>query len=347
MQGGWCLPDISSQVPHVLSNVEALAPRNAAKLALCSSSLGLELPHGRFTSPIDSLRKQWKSYIATQGGEANPLKLDVYVLAEEEKLKFIVEATSAIPCFKLKPVVTALNKAQPGLGWFVFDVITLISGTGFPVYQIGDLASFAEYIWHNGACTDDEYLDQLREEYPMPVSDEYIRSQHPHAWPSDMEEAVDGHAWMLNRYHLRAGNKRPAKATISDARRFTENRRSPRELVSVVRAALQLRRYLKSKSAAELTLGRSEEDQEWDEGYAPDRLGASCILVWDKHQVLLDALSHWEEFQMNGESTMTHHYFEAPASDDEALADLVSQFKRLVRLYALAGELLRHFPTLR
>jgi PRTRC genetic system protein F len=327
-----------------------------AALALAASAHGVPLPTGRFMNPKDTLNKQWKSYIASECGKADPLAMYLHIEVAEDKVLAAFSSRHQLTTFRLKPVILDLNKVKPGLGWFVYDIVAS-AGRSLPIYDPAEVAGFAEHIWFQGNWTDEGFLDELKcmEDTFEGKSLEEVREICEHPFPSDMIASVDGHKWMLNAYCLgksggwtKMGGK-PKACALSDAEAFAHGRsRSP--LKTLVCNALDLRRELTRKGGIKWEDLRPKAS-DLGHGYLDDdaylgRIGATCFVVWDKPHMAWDAASHFEEYEMNGgEETDIFYLVKADPTVAGELDRFVSNMQAIIKRYALVSKVLQHFPT--
>lgn len=345
--GSWCIPGISAGVPSVLKIGETLAPQHMAAFALKADAMGVPLPKGKFASPKHSIEKQWRNFIAATCGSSDPLKLSIDCEVTEASLTVTVSVESYIATIRLKPVIEQLNLAQPGLGWFVYDAVAAI--TRYPIVRVRDIGDMAQMIWYNGTDTDKALADELRamdfdpdEPDSGDLSIDELKNRHAFAWPSDLAETVDGHAWMLGYYsrgHRRTKLTRPTSAR--NVRRFLLRSEAPSELKSIVAHALALSTEMSRKDGALYDACRPSE------GYEEDAhpIGGACLLVWDDPAAAFEVLEHYEQYELEcGNATDVHHTFSADPANDVEIARLVQSIKEFVHRHAAVTRVLQHFP---
>lgn len=354
------MPGISAGVPLVLGTNESLAPRNIATFSLEAHANGVGLPGGSFTDPKNTLLKQIRNYISASCGPRDPLKLELSVDVREDLLTICVSTTSAIPTFRLKPVLEGLNAVRAGLGWFVYDVIVAATQDRYPMYLPRDICGFAEHMWFDVSMSDEDFAQQLRdnEGWDETMSIEQLKAEHQGIWPSDLERAFDDHAWMLNasvwdskKQRLVSKHKAPKRVPLAAAKKVARDPATPAELRSVVQAALDLSAELEREDSA-LNGDHWLTDEESAERYyyhhdadEMSRIGGACMIVWDDTSVFYEVLSHWEEFEMNGGNCSDIHYaFRGDPQDQAAMLALVKSFRDFVSRHAAISKVLQHFP---
>lgn len=334
----------------VLTASGALAPINLAKFALSSHAAGVALTMAKFTDPKTSLVKQWERYFRQECGNGDLLGLDITCVVDDEKVQVVVEAASYLKTFRLKPVIEHLNGAMAGLGWFVYDAVSKIASHRYPMYHIRDLGSFCEMLWHNGHTKDADLAAELKlmDGLSSNTNMKKMRELYQFPWPSDIDADVDGHKWMLD-----GSQRSPKTASHKEAQAFVKANAAAPDLVAVVKSSLALLEHVQDAENSlanapqeELFEGDGDGDGEYcGDDYQPNRIGGSCVVVWDKATLMYEAMNHYEELELNGgEATTTHFVFRADASSDAHLETTVKRLQSLVRHHALAGRLLQHFP---
>jgi PRTRC genetic system protein F len=355
--GFWCIPAISDDIPLVLTSTGTVAPLHIAAFALEGHALGVALPRGKFTDPKHSLQRQWEQYIKGECGPDDPVNLNLQVAVDEDRLRVLVSADPSLNIFRLKPVIERINAIDPKVGWFVYDAVKKASHEGYPIYQISDIADFAQMLWHQDCVTDAELAQQLRENEGTRDSMKTLRETYTFPWPSDMAKAVDGHEWMLMRYSFsrKAGRmvptaKKPKSATLAQAEAFAKHSRAPADLRKVVTAAIELIDEINRKDSAMRTIPRVKPADLEDSSYLDDDsyinpYGAACMVVWDDPTLMVDALEHWESSEMqDGYATEVHLVLKADVTCEEQYGTVVKQLKDLIRHHACVSRLLKQFP---
>jgi len=336
------------------------SPAILASFALRGHAMGVPLPSGRFTDPGKTVASQWQAYIAGQCGQHNDLALDLEVCTDETGLRVVVSTSSNLNVFRLKPVIEQLNAVSKGMGWFVVDAIYAIEKHGYPLYLPSTMGDYACYLWHQGCTTDKEFARELRHQQDNPKrwSLEKLKEHHDQPWPSDLDAAVEGHTWLLKRYYhdgvresQRApGWRKPAIPSRAEVLALLGKRDVDPLARAVLKAADDLLVEVECEAHPLADVGGlSSEELQAEFGWHGDEenvdiLGATGIVVWDDPDTLLEALEHWEEYQMQGgDATTTVMVIRAKAGSDQQMATTVNQLKALVRRHALASRLLSFF----
>lgn len=357
LQGGsWCIPRIAPSIPALLSTAGAMAPRHLAAFALAAHAHGVPLPSGKFTSPKDTILKQWKRYSNTLCGADDPLAMTMGVEATEDRITVQFSAQSVLTTVRLKPVIERLNKAVPGLGWWVFDVVDRAGNDDFPIYNMREIAGMCSHMWFYDCWSDEDVAEEIRnmDESLDGKSVDEIREQYDHPWPSDVLQSVDGNAWMVGAGTFKTGKWRslgPAKpkmASLKDVKAFLGSRRST-ELRAVVGDALILHAALEDKSSP-LKEGLTPTAGDLGSYHHDDderlmRIGATCFVVWDQPNYAWEAASHFESYEMQGgEATDIFYHLKADPTNPTELQKLVTNALEIVHRHSMVSKLLRHFP---
>lgn len=358
MQGGsWCIPRLAAGIPGVLSTSGALAPRHMAAFALAAHAKGVALPAGKFQSPKETLTQQWQNYVAaTCGSHVNLLSMSMAIECTEKEARVVFSAQSNLNTFRLKPVITKLNDAFPGLGWLVYDAVAHASDDDFPIYNPMAISGFASHLWFYDCWDDEEMLEEIQamdepEETKKTVAE--MRKVYDHPWPSDLVASVDGHGWMLGAYthngkRQLVGYKKPKRASLKDARAFTDGKYS-KDLQAVVADALALLAAVRKKASAMKGCPFRPRAGDFGQTYMDDddplvSIGATCFVVWDSANFSWEAASHFEEYEMNGgECTEAFYVLKADPTNRFELEKLVTSTQEIVKRYALVSRLLHHF----
>ena len=342
-------------MPLVLTSSGTVAPLHIAAFALEGHAQGVDLPRGKFTDPRNSLLKQWEQYIKRECGSDDPVNLNVEVVVEEDRLRVLVSAAHQLNIFRLKPIIERINAIDQRVGWFVYDAVCKASHEGYPIYQIADCADFAQMLWHQEATTDEELAREICSNEGTRASMKKLRETYTFPWPSDLAAAVDGHEWMLNRYsyspklgRMTRVAKEPKIGTLKQAAAFAKSNVAA-DLKKVVAAAIDLVKEVNRKDNTMSTIGRVSPDDVdacniYDDTHV-NSYGASCIVVWDSSDVMVEALEHWETSEMeNGESTEVHLVLKADVTCKEQYATVAQQLKDLIRHHTCVSRLLKQFP---
>lgn len=327
-----------------------------ANLALEAHAHGVALPGGKFTTIQKTLQAQWNTSIAAACGSHLPLSIHMGFSVSQTALKVQISPTGNLAVLRMKPVVDALNKARKGLGWWVFEAASAATQDRYPIYRVQDAADFLEYNHYAGAHFNDE---SFIEEYNQSsggeedLTREQMEQELNFFWPSDLIKAVDGHTWMLARMehdpatHKRSPlGKKPYIATLNEVQKFLKGR-APKELKTIVADFLALLHELaRPDSLMKDTAAPHHEDDDYE--YGAECIGASCALVWNDEDMVLDLIQHHEvEMQEHGEYEEIHIEFKADPSNQVSVSRLVQSIKDFVTRHAAIGKALSHFEVIK
>jgi PRTRC genetic system protein F len=334
---------------------EGLEPIPLASFALQGNALGVPLPAGRFDDPLKTLTQQWSDYIKACCGHSI-LSLGIRIRSGDNEICADIYAEPGIATFRLKPMIEQLNAAKAGMGWFVHDAVKAIGDQRIPIYLPSTMLDLGDYLWFQDCSTDAEFASRIREEEGGKKRTlAQLKEEYSHPWPSDLDAAVDGHTWMLGRHYWPEhqakrpkGWRKPRVPSKAEAKAFAARADVPEELRRVVADAIGLLEDAKKKSHPLADIGHLNEDElaelygHYDEYIG--RIGAMCFVAWDDPEILHEAVSHFEELEMqSSESCEVHFVIRAPHGDEAATDKAVKQLKAVVQRFALASKLLSHF----
>lgn len=292
--GGFCLPAIDPEIPPELD--QGVRRRQIlAKFVGFAAKAGVSLPSGAFTSIDQVVQAQWQQHLEQTypTGTFGRLAGKPEVLVTDTQLAVTITSEHRLNAYRMKPVVEALEKSQPGMGWFLEDVISTASHYGHELYTMGHVSHWLDYTFgYLDELTDEAYARHLLEQEGNEVGKdsvpeatiERLRGEYSH-WPSDVIEEVDGHKHLL-------GWASPGlvRATPAQARIWLQ--KHPRHAhAKTVELALKLMALFK----------RSDQDFVWDGQHDDsETIGAMAFIAWDHPGLLFEAVQHNEEMAYQG-----------------------------------------------
>jgi PRTRC genetic system protein F len=233
--GAWCLPGIHPDIPVVIDTGDLAADAIIARLALEAHAAGVCIPEGEFTTPEDTLKKQWTNYVNSAVGEHSSLYMHMQVHAATDNITVGFEPPGNIEIFRMKPLVEELNAACRGLGWWVVDVAFSACQDRYQIYTPVVVADYLEMNVPGNSFADSDVVANFNEWEGTDLTQAQIQESNEFFWPSDLIKSVGDHAWMLKRtlYDPKTGRfnpigKKPYVASLSKARAFAKNSTDPR-----------------------------------------------------------------------------------------------------------------------
>jgi PRTRC genetic system protein F len=339
------LPEIDEAIPPQLG----FGVRRAITLSRFASAAvfeGIPLPEGTFSTIEEVVQAQWAQHTLRihghHGFQGLAGGLEIHVT--DSRLEVIINAEPNLNVYQLKPVVQALEKMQPGLGWFVSEVLGKASCFGHEIYDMGFAAYMLDSMyWNLEEFNDESYARaMLMEEggyVPKGPIDaetlERLRGEYGY-WPSDVLEEAGGHVHLLR---LTDGLRtRPKSLKPAGVRRWLKENSSHRLAGAVASASTLHQEFARGDRA--FVWNSSEDDT--------DTLGALCFLTWDRPQLLLEAVRHHEENALNGgQAVEAFARCQLPLDTqgtDKDLRQLARATLRYLNRWALLAKLLSHFP---
>ncbi len=348
--GCFSLPTIDAEVPVQLTRDQHRV-RTLARFAQVSEEQGVSLPGGNFASVEQVVAAQWSQYLTELlGSHAHVLAGRPVLAVTDDALSMVIAAEGDLNCFRLKPIVEALEESLPGLGWFVSNVLRNAGYHGHNIYDM----SMVQCLSRNYAMEMDEFSDEgyaralmldNGQEPPDPIPPELIvelKAEYMF-WPSEMIDEVGGWVHLIcSSARPKDPSRRPARLSDRDARAWLKAHTS-HAMNAVVASALRLKAMLKNDDRSFVWHGPSRDDE-------TDCLGAACFLVWDEAGLLFEAVSHFEQDQYQaGQAVEAYARNVLQLTDEPSAAqvtELVTSCKRYFQRWALLAEVLSSFPTL-
>ncbi|TWO71491.1 PRTRC system protein F [Caenimonas sedimenti] len=361
LPGCFCLPALDEAIPTELTN-ERGRRRSLARFAQASEKIGVPLPSGTFTSIEQMLEAQWSGYatsvFAHLSEELAPAK--PYVTVRDDRLEVAIGACSGLSVYRLKPVIEALEAAEPGIGWFVHSVLDKCRVHGHEIYDL----ALAGYVFYGHIdmheFTDEAYARALLweegveppEDGPLPPDQiEEMRGNYG-MWPSDTIADAGGFKHLYGYVAVETGPKsargetdrRPKVASDTKVRQWLRAN-GGHQLQPAVDVALRLKTAL-AMDKDRAFVWHSPRDPYQGEDWDP--MGALALLTWDDPGLLIEAVEHHEQNLMNGgqaiEAFARTSLPLSAATRLTKLVDLASDTKQYLQRWSLLAELLSHLP---
>lgn len=350
IQGGaWCLPAFHADIPVAIRAAEiGVAEKAYAGFALQAHADGVCLPGGRFTTISEAIKKQWHGWIQDSlKDHVSPLNMCMLIHGTDETITVTISVPGNLEILKMKPLVEALNDAHPGLGWWAAELAHNAKRDNYPIYTLEGIADF--FCSDNSTdFTDKDFAEALNEREGEKKSFEERRASHDGHWPSDLIEAADGHSWLFRqrRYVEKtkksiAIGKKPRIATNDDAKAFLSRKDLDHSLIAPVQAFLALNEELSRKDSNLVGCSNGEESD-----YEPEKLGASCLLVWNDSDLPFEVIGHYEKYlQDTGEYSEVDIAFSADALSEQDLAKLTQSIKDFVARHCAISKAFSFFEV--
>jgi PRTRC genetic system protein F len=350
--GAWCLPGIHPDIPVVIDTGDLAADAIIARLALEAHAAGVCIPEGEFTTPEDTLKKQWTNYVNSAVGEHSSLYMHMQVHAATDNITVGFEPPGNIEIFRMKPLVEELNAACRGLGWWVVDVAFSACQDRYQIYTPVVVADYLEMNVPGNSFADSDVVANFNEWEGTDLTQAQIQESNEFFWPSDLIKSVGDHAWMLKRtlYDPKTGRfnpigKKPYVASLSKARAFAKNSTDPR-LKQAVADFILLHEELARKDSLMREVEPSSNFYA-SEDYDPECIGAAAGLVWDSPELSLEIIEHHEQdLQNSGEYTETHFVFSASPNDPSSICRLVNSIKDFALRHGAISKAYSHFENI-
>lgn len=308
-----------------------------ASFGLKAHSSGVRLPSGRFNTLAETLSEQWTEFARQQIGPSDRIAATLYLRSTESALEVALGCEAEIPTLRLKPVVEALNAASAGMGWLVAKAVDSLVTDHFPVHTPAAVRWAAEHVWHRGWTTDEDLMEELRQDLSAEEAAEVktlqdFKDLFGFPWPSDFDADVEGHTFLFG------GAPWPKLPSRAAAQAFVRDQSIVPALRACVNDALAVLKDTRRKNHPCSVFTTPDEMS----------VGTTCLVVWDDDHTAIETLEHHEQqcFE-SGEGSEIQFTYSAPLDDDAAITRLVQQTKALVKRFALASRLLSHLPEAR
>lgn len=345
--GTFVLPELAATIPAVIGRM-AHQNQALARFALAAEKAGILLPGGQFDDIDPVVVRQWNAYFeaALDGAAKTALSGRPVIFVDDEHFGIRIQPVSNLNAYRLKPVVEALEKRVPGVGWFVVDVLNAVNGHGLTIYDSAKLGYEAENYFYGQHSDRDAAVEMAGQEDdgdfdPKNASDEEIATFLDgffSFYPSDVIKSVDGHKHLLT--WLEKGEKGPKKATRRDVQRALKMGKLKGNLKRVVLEALELEALL-----------RRDKDHCFNafhalDGEVSDLIGATCFIAWDDPTFLFEMVQHSEESAYNSgetEEMLALRYIDLSAEQKE-FDQLALDFKAYLECWSTLARLVKNFP---
>lgn len=347
--GCFSLPQIDAAVPVMLTRDEHRV-RTLARFAQASEANGIPLPGGNFADVDQVIGAQWSQYLNSLLGPHDRVLAGRPVLeVQDNTLSVMVGAESDLNCFRLKPIIETLEEMLPGLGWFIYGVISKATRYGHSIYDM----EMVQYLMNHYAMEMDEFTDEAYARAvmmdqgmaaPKVISPELIQElkEEYNFWPSDVVASVDGWVHLVAPGTKSKDPHREPRKLSARAVKAWAKANSKKVGASLAECALRLQALLEKddRSFAWHAAGREDDT---------DCMGALCFLTWDEPSMLFEAASHYEQDQYQAgqavEAFARNVLRLTDEPNDDEIVGLVNSTKQYFKRWALLAELLSFFPT--
>lgn len=351
------IPAIDPEIPGRFSK-DASRSQLLARFSKAATAVGIALPEGDFLNIEEVVKAQWLQHLqrsypadAFRGAVGLPV-----IRVTDDRLQVVIGAASNLDVYQLKPVVTALEAMQAGLGWYVHSVLDMATHHAHEMYGMAQVP----YMLHAALYDLEEFSDEAyarslimdQGDYPPegPIPQETMEQlrQDYGYWPSDLLKDVDGHAHLLGGPSA-PGSKPPKRLTIRQARNWLRGNPGASH-AEVVQAALDLETACKRDADRTFLWhgSRVMSHDAYDEDEDP--MGAMCFIAWEDPELLMEAVSHFEQNQYNGGQAVeafarTTLFLEDNQTTDADLRKVAKATADYFNRWALLSRLLSHFPV--
>lgn len=344
---GFVLPAIDDDVP-VTGSGASRRTRILARLALLANGYGWNLPNESINDASRVFGRQLNHYIdKTYPFLGASLVSNISVYVDDSYLQIWIEPESRLDIYLLEPVITPLEAAHKGLGWFVAK--TLCHQQGLFVYDESIITQGMcnQVYWEmadDAPFTDQEYAKAIRDCWGESVIEEHgevteaeiqrLKDEYEGCiWPSEIVEVTGGNV------HLAGRGRYPSVPQKEAALWLGDNADHP--LAKVVEDALNV----VNQSA------QSTNEFDWDINLDEcERFGAMAFVLWTKGDRVMTAVQEHEETIMNGGSCAEAiSRYVLPISKTEPTDDQLKQVLVAIHNYLdrwhLTEKLISNFPT--
>ena len=327
--GMWALPTFAPELQTANLDV-SISGKLLAGFSLAAHSRGLPLPTQPFTTLLDALNAQFNSYLRAQTGDTELLPMSLKFVIEDQSLHMIGHPSQNLPLIKLRQVVEEINTVCPDLGWYIPQTIAMCHAVGLPVYDPYRMHSLTEYLWHYGAESDEEMVQEIYGEEITDVNpDDLLQMLHeeyaytPSMWSQCMggdAKLWNGHPPGRSAYFERKLRKAIKSKTLSETSR------------AALKQALDFNKVLKHQEPL-----RTKFNQDLPEG---DQVGALAFVVWDDTALPLELIHHFETSAYEGDAyeELLHCTFDL--SDCSQWPHTIDSIKAYVAMFVSFSKLL-------
>lgn len=351
MAGCFSLPALDQTIPVVCGG--HARQQLLARFAEASALAGVALPSGtNFHSIEQVVTAQWSQYLERRFAGVPMLALAgcPSIQASDDAISFVINSEERLNVHRLKPVIEQLESEKEGLGWFVHAALTSATSHGHALYTMDILETLmTSYAYDMEAVNDEQYARLLLSEEGRELADGETVTQevidglkkHYFFWPSDLVEAAGGHKHLLGGMFTFKSRDRPKVLGAGAARRFAKQAHPLSKSGHIVQLALKLQGALSRDKDRDFVWYQSQTDDD------ASPVGAAAIIAWDDVDILLEAVSHFEQQEQQGECEFAYARLCVPAQEAD-LVRLVQAARAAVAYFdrwALLAQLLSHFPT--
>lgn len=341
------LPGLAADIPMII-NLGADHDVLAARFILASEDAGVPLPTNTKGTLLEVLGRQWQQYI--QGKTADLSRdyrgVEMCVTLASDSLSLAVRTEQVARTYRVKPLVRRLERVTPGLGWYVYDMLSGIYSRGLHYMDMSWYSWFTER-YGTSAGTDEELAQTILEEgfgdetelLPFDPSrmEEYREAllDFVPAWPSEVVKALDGYAHLAGLPAGKGARSKPKQLSKTAFKKLAADRTLPRKVNEVLKAALILQTQINKIECGLLT----PEDG--------DRVPL-FLLAWDSPHIMWSIANSVLDDSMNSgvlEYDLAIQRVSA-ASTPSDLRAMAVNFINLIDLYRATLQLLTHFEPI-
>lgn len=302
------------------------------------------MPTGEFLTIEEVVKAQWTQHLERfPDGVFAGVRGEPTISVTDTSLCVVIGACTSLNVYQLKPVVEQLEAAAPGLGWFLQGALQEANYHGHEQYEMSRVTYILDGLhWDMDEFTDQAYARRLLEDQGVEPPDgeipeetmESLRADYSF-WPSEILDEVEGHEHLLG-----MSSKQPKRLKPVAVRQWLlQNADHP--LAEAVSVGLDLLKACAADRERKFVWNGQEDDL--------DSLGALCFVCWDNPNLLLEAISHYEQNQYNGgqcvEAFARHVLDLTGTVTDTQLRTFARTAADYFNRWALLGKLLSNFPT--
>lgn len=334
--GVWALPSFSDGVPSQIVN-GPLDDHYLARLSLSLHQKGFKLsPDASFTKFNDTIRNQLTSGAIARlkrsiGDAKQRLPLNLYVVHEDEEIHVVGIPEQSLDIYKIGPVFNKLESVQPGLGWYLTDLLGNGVVHGLSMYEPNRLGYLAQYEWFMGCSSDEElFRENTGEDEPFDIQ---VLREEFNVLPSDLFENYGGHDELFFTRRGRDGTHPVLK--YGQVSNLLKRPKLDKDVRKIIEATLSFQRVCRKRSWEKKQTWHSYEDGEIC-------IGGLAMIVWEHPGLTVDLVEYYEQNAYNsGEGTEELFRLTVNANDPEAfniIANAVNAYTdRLAALNNLLG----------
>lgn len=343
----FALPGLAADIPMII-NLGGDHDVLAAQFILASESAGVPLPTNTHGTLLEVLGRQWRQYIQSKTADLSRDYRDVEmcVTLASDSLSLSVRSESVGRTYRVKPLVQRLERVKPGLGWYIYDMLSGIYSRGLHYMDMSWYSWFTDR-YDTSAGTDEELARTILEEQfyedteylPFDASrmEEYKEALQDFipAWPSDVVKSLDGYAHLAGLPVGKSAKRKPKSLSKTAFRTLAADKTLPRRVSEVLKSAVTLEAQIKKIEPGLLT----PEDA--------DRVPL-FLLAWDSPHIMWNIANSMLDDSMNSgvlEYELATQKVTAGSTQSDLTAMAVN-FINLIDLYRATLQLLNHFEPI-